>query len=166
MRTRLAILIAVVVALTGFGHPVRAEEHRPDRDDERHESERPQQMRPVTFAAGWSNYADFYGDPQYEKVRFFKDASDVVHLQGLAARSAGDYWTTPAEADGSPIFVLPPGYRPSHRLIVVAAGNCEAGNTDADGKCRVDILPDGRVTVNDTLPSIISLTAITFRAKE
>ena len=64
-------------------------------------------MRRVTLAAGWSSYADFFLDAEYEKVRFF---------------TAGDYWTTPVEADG-------------------------------------------RVTVNDTLPSIISLTAITFRVE-
>ena len=41
----------------------------------------------------------------------------------------------------------------------------EADGSPADGKCRVDILPDGRVTLNDTLPSILSLTSITFRVE-
>ena len=125
-------------------------------------SERPERMRPVAFAPGWFNYADHFNDPTYEKVRFFKDESDVVHLQGLATFPVG-YWTTPVDADGSQLFVLPPRYRPSHRLVVVAAGNCQVGSTDVDGKCRVDILPDGRVTLNDTLPSVLSLSSITFR---
>jgi hypothetical protein len=161
MRSRSTVALAVLVALTGIGSIVHA-----DRDDDsRDRDDRPARMRPVTFAAPWQNYADLYGDPTYEKVRFFKDASDVVHLQGLAALPPGFFWTTPVEADGSTVFVLPPRYRPSRRLIVVAAGNCEVGSTDADGKCRVDILPDGRVTVNDTLPSILSLTSITFRVE-
>jgi hypothetical protein len=44
----------------------------------------PEPLTPVTFLPGWTNY----GDP-YEEVRFFKDSSNVVHLQGLALRTAG-----------------------------------------------------------------------------
>jgi hypothetical protein len=162
VSSKLPIVIAAVVALAALPRPALAQDHRSDRDDDRRESERAERMRPVEFAPGWFNYADFFHDPSYEKVRFFKDESDVVHLQGLATYPVG-YWLTPVEADGSPVFVLPPGYRPSHRLIVVAGGNCLAGNTDIDGKCRVDIFPDGRVTLNDTLPSVLSLSSITFR---
>ena len=162
MKSKWAILLASVVAIAGFGTLISAHENGRDRDDH-HDSDKPARLRPVAFAEGWDDYADVYADPTYERVRFFKDESDVVRLQGLAARKDGDYWRTPVEADGSPIFVLPPKYRPARRLIVVGAGNCEVGNTDADGKCRVDILPDGRVTLNDTLPSIVSLSSITFR---
>ena len=117
----------------------------------------------TTFGTGWSNYADFFNDPTYEKVCFFKDASGVVHLQGLAFNAF--FWTVPVEPDGSTIFVLPHDFRPAGRVVVVGAGNCQVGNTDVDGKCRVDILANGRVTLNDTLPSVLSLTSITFRAK-
>jgi hypothetical protein len=161
MKSKLGIVLAAVALLAAMPRLSTAQRES-DRDHDRRESERADRMHPVTFQPGWYNYADFYNDPTYEKVRFFKDASAVVHLQGLAAYPVG-YWTTPVEADGSPIFVLPQGYRPSRRLIVVGAGNCQVGSTDVDGKCRVDIFPDGRVTLNDTLPSVLSFTSITFR---
>jgi hypothetical protein len=62
------------------------------------------------------------------------------------------------------IFVLPAGYRPSFRLIPAAEGNCQVRG-DAGGICRIDVLPDGTVQLNDLLPSIVSLTGITFRVE-
>ncbi|HEV8254754.1 MAG TPA: hypothetical protein VGQ78_08365 [Vicinamibacteria bacterium] len=50
-------------------------------------------------------------------------------------------------------------------MIAVGAGNCAVGDTDADGKCRIDILADGTVLVWDVSPSILSFTGITFRVE-
>ena len=41
---------------------------------------------------------------------------------------------------GRLLFVLPPGYRPAGGLINVAGGNCQAGSSDIDGKCRLVLL--------------------------
>ncbi len=127
-------------------------------------------MQPVVFAPGWANYSAIpnAGD-FYEDVRYFKDVSNVVHLQGLAWHP-GEY-PQPNSALASLIFTLPPGYRPQRAVIVSGTGNCDGTDGDPalgdmDAKCRVEIYPDGSVYLLDRwFPSIMSLTSISFRAQ-
>jgi hypothetical protein len=97
-----------------------------------------------TPTAPWTNYnpASFNG------VGYFKDPFGIVHIRGMVVPNGATV--------GSPIFVLPVGYRPPQQEI--QAGS--ASNVYAD----VRVQPSGTVTVDSpTGFSWLSLDGITFR---
>lgn len=108
--------------------------------------------------AGWSNYVD--QALGYAPASFAKDASGVVHLQGLV-KCTGNGGIAACESGGdSTIFVLPPGLRPGGRLLFAVAANVSEF-------ARVDVLPNGEVRwVAGAHPynGDLSLSGITFRA--
>jgi hypothetical protein len=105
---------------------------------------------------GWTNYGHAYA-----AVGFFADRLGLVHLEGMAMR------TPPlASTPHSPIFVLPAGYRPRTERVFEAACSRD-GSTDDE--CRVDVAPDGRVSV--VAPWVVgsgwvSLDGIDFRVSD
>jgi hypothetical protein len=123
-------------------------------------------MQSVTFQPGWAHYSVWSGgDTSYEDVRFFKDLSGVVHLQGLAGNQAGNHWQ-PTGGAAQHLFTLPAGYRPARALVVSASGNCAPASTEMDSICRLTITPDGKVFLDDPwFPSLISFTSLTFRVQ-
>ena len=94
----------------------------------------------------------------YNTPAFYKDPLGVVHLKGIV--QGGGSFAAPACQKFS-MFTLPSGYRPA--AITVAP--TIAG--DPNVLARIDILPDGRVTV--CLPNAVpgmwfELDGISFRA--
>jgi hypothetical protein len=91
----------------------------------------PEPYKPLPFVGAWTNYGHVWATPAYRK-----DQRGRVHLRGLAAKEPG------APAGDDPIALLPPGYRPTARLIFpVASGSQTAGQMYG----RVDVLPDGNI---------------------
>jgi len=106
--------------------------------------------------------------PGYPGATYYRDTNGVVHIAGVV-QSFFDcgcgYPSGPTNACGiaigngeyEPIFVLPPGDRPSGHLVFAV----ESG--DANG--RVDVTPDGWVScVTGRADQYVSLDGITFRA--
>jgi hypothetical protein len=91
----------------------------------------PEAWKPLPFVGAWTNYGHVWAAPAYRK-----DQRGRVYLRGLAAKNPG------APAGDDPIALLPPGYRPTARLIfAVASGSQTAGQLYG----RVDVLPDGNI---------------------
>jgi hypothetical protein len=83
--------------------------------------------KPLNYIGGWADYG------VYEGGGYRKKADGDVQLRGLVTQTGG----LPAQ---SPIIaVLPTGYRPAKRQVLVSYG----GNPDT--AARVDVLPDGSV---------------------
>jgi len=108
------------------------------------------------FPTGWRHYSA--GSSAYGRVRFYKDYSGVVHLEGLAETTA-----TP----GSPIvYTLPAGYAPSQQQIIGCIGFVGGAQTYV----RVEILQTGDIQVQNpaytafVAGSWLSLCDIHFRA--
>lgn len=100
----------------------------------------------VAYANGW---ADFAG---HQAVRYRKSPENRVWLDGDAAPGT---W-----ANGTVIFTLPVGYRPTalHSIIKQTEGN-------AGGTFSYDIGTDGTVKINDivgAVPPIADFTGISF----
>lgn len=89
----------------------------------------------VTYAAGWANL----GAP-YEEVRYYKDLSGLVHLEGYTTRTGAAFAFAGA---GATIFTLPVGFRPEKNMDFVDRGH--------DGTrgypVIIRVLPDGSVLV-------------------
>lgn len=104
----------------------------------------------LSFGVGWGNYGSGYGGVSYRK-----DQLGIVHLRGLATRTAGL-----PESD-SVIGTLPPGtHAPPSRMIFQANG----GAADA----RVDVLPNGQILWNNGVAAekdYTSLDGIAFYAE-
>jgi hypothetical protein len=110
------------------------------------------------FVSPWRHYSA--GSSAFGKVRFYKDYTGIVHLEGVA------------ETTGTPgsnlIFSLPAGYRPSQALVLVVRATTVVGQP-AD-TARIDILAAGDVQVitpdytKFTSGSGLSLSNIHFRA--
>jgi hypothetical protein len=97
-----------------------------------------------------------------ETVAFYRDQDGIVHLRGEAISGT----------EGTPIFALPPGFRPaSHRFIRVSAG-CSGG-----ANCPNDVTSIGIVGSGTAVPAAegevaplsgvenIYLDGVTFRAE-
>ncbi len=78
----------------------------------------------ATLNSPYTHFGSPYGDVQYRKI------GDIVNIQGLVNINNA--------SNGSTIFTLPSGYRPSLRLVFAQAN----ANTDIT---RIDILTDGDV---------------------
>jgi hypothetical protein len=100
----------------------------------------------ATLLNSWVN--SLLANNEFEVAGYFKDLEGIVSLRGLIRGGTVTLNTN--------IFILPPGYRPSERLIFIVNNSGVAG--------RVDILPTGevmRVTGGNTF---LSLSRIDFRA--
>jgi hypothetical protein len=111
-------------------------------------------------ANGWQWQNSAAGGPP---VAFFKDRSGVVHVQG-GAQQVGP--------TGLPIFVLPPGYRPSATLsFVVRDENGPSASLPPPAPPEpfnyVTILSDGRINrATNGSAGYLSLDGIDFRAEQ
>jgi hypothetical protein len=97
----------------------------------------------ATLLNGIQNYSlGSYGPAKYRK----KDG--VVYIQGLVRNGTPTLGTTD-------IFLLPVGYRPTHRIIL---------NTLVSGNAiiRIDVLPTGQVTCYNYNVSWTSISGISF----
>jgi len=86
----------------------------------------PEAWQALPFQGAWRNYQG------YAPGAYRKDARGRVYLRGLVTN--GD-----ALAEGSVIATLPPGYRPTGRLIF------PVGDAVGGWASRVDVLPTGDV---------------------
>jgi len=109
------------------------------------------------FPTGWRHYSA--GASAYGKVRYYKDYTGIVHLEGVAETTA-----TP----GSPlVYSLPAGYRPVQQQLIGCIANAPSGTQVL---CRVEILVTGDIQVQNpaytvfTSGSWLSLCDIHFRA--
>lgn len=100
-----------------------------------------------TLLGGWAAYGSGFAPPG-----FWKDKEGVVHLQGLAGNPA------PVPIDGTLLFTLPPGYRPSNGTVIFSVLN-------NDQLGRIDIGDNGNVIIASISSNAwINLTGISFRA--
>jgi hypothetical protein len=116
------------------------------------------QTNPGTFCAPgslsgtWQNASEVFGGND-APVGFYKDASGIVHLTGVAV------WSSSGGESGGYVppgpFYLPPGYRPPATEVFVAATG-----SGLEATTKVEILPDGAVA---TPKQLVSLSGITFR---
>jgi hypothetical protein len=103
---------------------------------------------------GWQWQNSAAGGPP---VAFFKDRSGVVHVQG-GAQQVGP--------TGLPIFVLPPGYRPSATLSFVVRDE-DGPSAPTEPFNYVTILADGRINrATNGSAGYLSLDGIDFRAEQ
>lgn len=93
----------------------------------------------ATYQNGWVDY-----HASYHSVGYYKDPFGVVHLRGIAKDGT----------NGTAIFTLPSGYRPSKEMIFAAASNSAFG--------YVDIATGGAVVATGS-NAWFSLDGITFR---
>lgn len=92
---------------------------------------------------GWVNF-----DPvNWSPATYWRDASGVVHIEGLVRSGI--------TVAGTPIFVLPEGFRPSNNLLFAVIANNAIG--------RVDVKASGAVTAEVASAAFTSLS-ISFRA--
>jgi hypothetical protein len=99
-----------------------------------------------TLVGGWTPYGSGFAVPS-----FWKDKEGVVHLQGLAGNLA------PVPVNGTLLFTLPIGYRPSGGTLIFSVLN---NNQPA----RIDIGSNGNVTIAFlTSNAWLNLTGISFR---
>ena len=113
----------------------------------------------------WRNYNDFLGPEEthaYNTTGYFKDHMGFVHLRGLVRRST-------SLDKRSVIFTLPEGYRPARNEIHAPISSDRTKATDHDGwgeQTRVDIYPNGEVTIVVGLGVWVSLDGISFYANQ
>jgi hypothetical protein len=87
------------------------------------------------FVSPWRHYAA--GASAFGKVRFYKDYTGIVHLEGVAETTG-----TPGS---SLIFSLPTGYRPTQALVLVVRATTVVGQPS--DTARLDILTTGDIQV-------------------
>lgn len=90
----------------------------------------PNYIAVTTFAGTWGNWGD--GNYSGGQLKFWKDATGIVHVQGLANVGA-----TPSGT----IFTLPAGYRPATNDGHIFA------QVHLDAFCSVEVLSNGTVNV-------------------
>ncbi len=91
----------------------------------------PEPWKALPFIGAWRNY-----DPAWASPAYRKDPRGRVTLKGLAAKASG------GPTSDEPIAVLPPGYRPSERLVfAIATGSNPSGQVYG----RLDLLPNGQL---------------------
>jgi len=104
-----------------------------------------------SLSNGWINYNSAVNDPNtFNPFGYFKDANGMVHLRGLIRNG------TPAFS--TPIFTLPPGFRPAFRQLASTISN--------DGVARVDIAVNGDIFVALGSTAWTSLDNISFAAQQ
>jgi hypothetical protein len=102
-----------------------------------HEVDQPGQPQ---FMNGWSNYGI-----DFATAGFYKDVQGVVHLKGLINGSN----------DGTAVFFLPPGFRPSEIRSFPTTGTAATS---------VSVYPDGEVRMScGTVGCAPSLEGVAFR---
>lgn len=97
-----------------------------------------------TLLNSWQNYGTAYGSAAY-----WKDKCNVVHISGMVKGGT--------ITDGTVIFTLPSGYRPSapEKFLVVSV----------NALCILDIYTNGNVTIRaGANASWVSLSGISFKA--
>lgn len=107
--------------------------------------------------ATWTNS----GDP-WQKARFGRDASGTVFVQGMVhqwGESAGS-------GEYSPVFILPPGYRPAGVLMFTVS--CHV-NAIEDGTGSVEVRPSGDIYFREgytpcNATNSVSISGISFPA--
>jgi hypothetical protein len=107
----------------------------------------------VVLVNNWVNFANGYASASY-----YKDSNNVVFLEGLIANGTA--------LNGTTLFTLPVGYRPSAQLIFSVS--C-SGTTATNGyaSSRVDVFSSGAVTlatvgVNASPAGWLNLSEIKF----
>lgn len=102
------------------------------------------------FQSGSTNY----DAANFSTAAFYKDPLGVVHLKG----------TVHSGTAGTPIFTLPPGYRPAKSETFATVGG---SNTFADILVRgiSDSTGVGRVDLQSGNPAFVTLDGISFRAE-
>lgn len=102
----------------------------------------------VTFAPtllnGWVNHG--YG---FSTVEYWKDSDDIVHIKGLIINGNS--------AEGTVIFTLPVGFRPTLKESFAVVANNAFG--------QVDVNYNGNVVTRRTSTAHTSLSGISFLAK-
>lgn len=94
---------------------------------------------------GWVNFGgNGYSGTPYNTAAYTRTSSGLVALKGLVASGSGT------------IFTLPAGYRPTEQLVFLTV----AGSDTTAG--RVDILPDGTVSLQVGGSGYVSLSSIRF----
>ena len=102
----------------------------------------------ATPAVGVWHYSQKTGDT-FTYLKYWKTADNIVHLQGLAYLEVG------YRNSGQVLFTLPAGYRPEGESVF--STQCSSG------ACRIDVLPDGKVQLNQGgTPDWISVSGIFF----
>lgn len=94
----------------------------------------------------WSNYST---TPGYAGAAYTKTNNDIVVLKGTIKSSA-------AASDGTIVCTLPVGLRPAYPLIFQ--------NSSPDAASRIDVWPDGKITITGASASWVSLENIRFVA--
>lgn len=94
-----------------------------------------------TLSNSWVDYGG-----AFEGAGYYKDSDGTVYLQGLIKDGTA--------TNGTVLFTLPSGYRPSRRLAFAVASN----NTVA----RVDVFANGEVQIISGSNTWLSLTGISF----
>ncbi len=98
---------------------------------------------PLVLQNGWINYDTGYSTPEYTKT-----SAGVVVIKGLTRKTSATF-------TGEIIGTLPPGYRPSSRLIF---GTTTSSNVTG----RVDVLETGEIVIINGSTEWISLETIRF----
>ena len=110
------------------------------------------EWRVAPTQGGWGRYST----NEYEVPGYYKDPNGFVHLRGLLARGQDNVnlnaWP------GEPLFVLPCGFRPENRCIFTTISN----TTTTTG--RIDVAPNGLVSIVYGNTAWISLDGLSFRA--
>jgi hypothetical protein len=87
----------------------------------------PPAVRTPLLLNGWVNFAPTQTVGDFQWVRYWKDASNQVHVQGLIKSGTLNV----------PIFYLQPGFRPATRILFVSIAS--------EAVARVDVNADGSV---------------------
>lgn len=100
----------------------------------------------ITLQNGWVFYGAPYSTPQYTR-----SSDGLVVLKGLIRSGTA--------TDGTTLFTLPAGYRPSQRLLL--------SSEDNGSWARIDVLPNGLVTIQSNGNSAwLALDSIHFMAEQ
>ncbi|HET6746931.1 MAG TPA: fibronectin type III domain-containing protein [Candidatus Saccharimonadales bacterium] len=94
---------------------------------------------------GWVNYSP---TPGYSGAAYTKTNNDIVVLKGMIKSGT--------VTDGTTVCTLPPGLRPAYPQIFQ--------NSSPDSASRIDVWPDGNVTISNANAGWVSLENIRFVA--
>jgi hypothetical protein len=107
--------------------------------------------KPVVHEVGASGQVPYtgqfkpYDGPPFGNLSFFKDASGVVHLTGLACLRNGSICAVQTMVGGTrDVFTLPPGFRPARQQVFTTLS---VGLSDNYYNTRVDVTTAGVVEV-------------------
>jgi hypothetical protein len=111
--------------------------------------------KPENLSGEFENYSELWATDN-ERVGYYKSASGVVHLTGVAE------WGSSGGSAGGFVpegpFYLPSGYRPAHIRVFSVPG----GSGGLDETRAIQIRPDGLVYAPGTW-NPVSLDGVTFR---